>query len=214
MGSGDRDSEQLPRPDVARRLDPADHGRPRSPDRRVELLRAPGSELHDHIILDDLLDAARLRRDERLVVDDVQERRLDELRLDERRLDPDERLVSEHDFPLHHRIDVTGKPELRQIRQEVFPVTELIPQIADIALCKPEFPQISERPLQPRKNGIAVPERQLAEIKIKDRLPLMDAVRPIRLRHVDLIQVGMEHQAVICILRRHENPFFRNVVCE
>ena len=63
-------------------------------------------------------DARRLGRDQRLEVDDVEQRRLDELRLQQRAPHAHQRLVGEDDRPLGHRVHVAGEAQRGQLAQE------------------------------------------------------------------------------------------------
>src|SRR5206468_12725889 len=62
--------------------------------------------------------AGGLGRDERLEIDQVQQRRLDDLRLEDRPGDADQRLVREDGRPFGHRVQVAGKAHGAEVVEE------------------------------------------------------------------------------------------------
>jgi hypothetical protein len=78
----------------------------------VNPLRTTQPELEHRLALCRVAHARRLRRDQRLEVEHVQQRRLDDLRLDERPAHANQGLVGEHHRPFGHRIHVTGERQL------------------------------------------------------------------------------------------------------
>ena len=75
----------------------ADVGGPRGRDAAVDALGPPQAELDHLVALGGQADARGLGGDERLEVDEVQERRLEQLALEQRPLHADQRLVGEDD---------------------------------------------------------------------------------------------------------------------
>ena len=65
-----------------------------------------------------LADAGGLRRDQRLEVEHVQQRRLDDLRLQDRPGDAHERLVGEDGGPFGDRVDVEAEAQSAEVVEE------------------------------------------------------------------------------------------------
>ena len=84
----------------------------------VEALRPAQAELDDRVAACREPQPRRLRGDQRLEVDEVEQRGLDELGVQDRPAHADERLVREHDRPLGHRVDVAGEAQLAEQPQE------------------------------------------------------------------------------------------------
>ncbi|MMZ61836.1 hypothetical protein D1872_240060 [compost metagenome] len=61
--------------------------------------------------------------------------------------------------------------------------------------------QVTDYPLQARKNSIAVLEGELAKVDFKHGFSFMYAILPIGLSHVDLIFIRMQCQTVVSIKR-------------
>ena len=96
MRSADRDSQELSREDVGRRGAPADVGRARRAHRSVDALRPPEAKLDHRLALRRQADARGLGRDQRLEVDQVEERRLQQHAGNDRAADAQERLLGKY----------------------------------------------------------------------------------------------------------------------
>ena len=79
----------------------------------VDALGAPQAEVDHLVAARGEHHARRLGRDQRLEVDEVEQRRLDELRLQQRAPHAHERLVGEHHRPLGHRVHVAARGAAR-----------------------------------------------------------------------------------------------------
>ncbi len=92
--------------------------RARGAEAAVRALRAAQTEF-DHLVAPrGERDPRGLGRDQRLEVDEVEERRLYELRVEDRPPHADEGLVGEDDRALGHGVDVTAEAELAELAQE------------------------------------------------------------------------------------------------
>ena len=113
-----RQAEEAPGEHVRGRRDAAHVGRARGAEAAVGALRPPQAEV-DHLVAPrGEADPRGLGRDQRLEVDEVEERRLDELRVEDRPPHADEGLVGEHDRALGHRVDVAAQAQLAELAQE------------------------------------------------------------------------------------------------
>ena len=115
----DGDAKHFAREHVAGGVAAADDRRARAVDARVRPLRAPQAKFQNAAALRGLHHAAGLGGDERLMVDDVEQRGFDELRLEDRRAHADQRLAGEHDGALGHGVNIARKAEIAQRRDEL-----------------------------------------------------------------------------------------------
>ena len=119
VGAPHRDAEQLAGEHVRGRRAAADVGGARS--RRAPpsipcARRSPNSSTGSPFGGE--ADARRLGGDQGLEVDQVEQRRLQELSLEERAADPQQRLVREHHRALGHGVDVAREAQRREVVEE------------------------------------------------------------------------------------------------
>ena len=108
MGSLDRYVEHLAGQHVGGADAAADHGGAGTVDTGVRTLGTAQAELHDAVALGCVNDAGRLGGDQALVVDDVQDGGLHQLRLHDGRDDLDQRLPGEDDGSFGNGVDVAA----------------------------------------------------------------------------------------------------------
>lgn len=128
--------EHLARKDVGRGAAAGDQRGARAVEARVRALGAAQAELHDQVALRGLADARRLGGDERLVVDDVEHRRLDELGLEDRGLDAQQGFVGEDHRALGHGVDLAREAEVLQVVEELLVKQVQRAQIGDVLRVK------------------------------------------------------------------------------
>ena len=120
MGPQHRDVEHLAGKDIGGPHTAADHGRPGSVESCIRSLRPAESELHDSVALSRVDDTGCFRRDQTLMVDDVQDRGLDKLRLHDRSDDLHKGFLREDHAALRDGVDVSAEMKAAQILEEVF----------------------------------------------------------------------------------------------
>ncbi len=105
-------AEQFARQHVGSRAAAADDGSARTVHARIRALRAAQTEFHHRIPFGGVSDLSRLGGDQRLVVDDVQQRRFQKLRLAQRGAHGNDRLFRKYDRSLRHGIYVARKAKI------------------------------------------------------------------------------------------------------
>ncbi len=160
----------------------------------IRPLRAPQTEFHDGVPLGRVCDARRLGRDEALMIDQAEQRRLQQLRLDDRRGDADKRFPRKDDAPFRNGVNVSVKAKVREILQKILPEQVKPAQIFDILLGKAEIFHIFNGLLQPRRDGEGGVKRIFTVEQVEDRDLVFFVVYIIPLHHGQLIQIGHERQ--------------------
>jgi hypothetical protein len=96
---------------IRRAAEAREVGRPRRQQAGVVSVRAPQAEVDEQLAGRRQYGPHRLRCDDRLKVDEVEELRLDELRFGDRRRHAQDRLIGKEDGALRKRIDVAAETE-------------------------------------------------------------------------------------------------------
>ena len=181
----------------------ADVSGARAVDRRVDALRPAGAEFQNGAALRGPHDAVGLRRDEALVVERQQQKRLDELRLNGGRADGHDRLAREDRRALRHGPDIAREAEAAQILQEA--LVEHIPaaQIRNIVLVKMKLLHVLDRLLQTRRDGKAAVIGHGAEENIKIRDAVLHTLHEIAVAHGELVIIA-EHTQIGVFVDIHD----------
>ena len=186
----------LPGEHVGRAVRPPDVGRPRAAEPAVRALRAPKPELHQRVVPAGLADARRLRRYEGLIVERVEDGRLQQLRLDERSLHLHDRLVGEHHRPFGHRLDGAVRPEVAQVVDEG-PVEDAQPgKVGEILLGEAQVLHQVEEGLQPGRHREAVVGREIAEHVVETGRDVLAARLQVAAHHGELVEVGQQRKVL------------------
>ena len=196
VGVGARDGNvvHLAGEHVAGALAAADDGRARTVDARVGALGTAQAELHHRAALRRLHHAAGLGGDQRLVVDDVQERRLHQLRLEDGRGHADQRLAREHDGALRHGVHVAVEFKVAKLVQEVLVEDAQAPQVAQRLLVEAQVLQILDQLLQARHDRV-VGGGVLAAIEhVKGRKVVPHAGLEVAVHHRQLVEIRHHRQ--------------------
>ena len=146
--------EHLPGNDVGSGTATADDRRARTVNARVRSLSATKPEFHHHAALRRATDFCRFGGDQRLVVDDIQQRRFGKLRLNQRRLDCENRLARKYRFSLFHRVHVARETQVFKILQKFFVERVQRTEIGNIVLGKMPVQKIIHRLFQPCEQRI------------------------------------------------------------
>ena len=125
------------------------------------------------------------------MVDEGEQRRLDELRLPQGRAHGDYGFAGEHHRPFGHRLDVAGEPEIFERREELLAEDAERREIGDVLRRKVQLAYILDRLLETRRHrvGVAAPA---AVKEVERRAAHVHAALEIAVRHGQLIEVG-EH---------------------
>ena len=191
---------------VARGHAPADDRRARAVDARVRSLRAAQAELEHAVALRRLHDAAGLGGDQRLMVDDVEQRRLHQLRLDHGRAHAHDGLGGEDDRALGHGVDVAREPEILQEVEEALVKRIQAAQVRDVLRGEVQAADVLDRLLQARGDRMRRLVALLAIEQVEHGDVLRHAVAPVAVHHRQFIQVGHHRQIA------HRDPSFSIVV--
>ena len=196
MGSFDADVEHLSREHVARRRAAADHRGARAVNAGVRPLRAAQAKLHHIVPASGIHHACRLGCDERLMVDEVEQRRFDQLRLHDGRAHAQERLIREHDRALGHAVDFPREAQRAQHVEKILVKEVQRPQIIEVLLGKMELIDIVDDGLRARHYRVSI-VFAVAKKQIEHGLVFAHAITVIPVHHRELVQVG-HHGQVSC----------------
>ena len=206
MGMGARhcDAEHFAREHVGCRTAPADVRGARAVGTRVGTLRAAQPELQDLGVRAGG-EPCRRGRDEGLMIDDGEERRLDDLRLEDGRGHREDGLGGEDDRPLGHGGEIPREAEGLQPFQEILGEDAERPQISDVLLLEAQVAKVLHRLFEPRRHGVGI--AAAAAVKEVEHRPLFaHALLEIAVRHRELIEVG-EHGEIAFTGKRRDHFF-------
>ena len=122
-----------------------------------------------------------------MVVDDVQNRSLHQLRLHDGCHHLDHRLSWEHHGTLRNRVDISGKSEVSQILQKVLLENTQRSQILDILRLKAKLLDILDHLLQSRRDGISAATGIVSVKGIENNGGILSLVFEISLHHCQFI---------------------------
>lgn len=192
MGALRRDAEFLTGQHIRGRVETADISGTGAPDCGIRFLCAACSELQQRVVRGHLLDPRRLGSDQRLIVHEVKDRSLDQLRLHNCAFDPDQRLIREYQGPFLHGMETALEMELQQLLQEGRRIILLLfRQVADILFREPQLRDVLGNPLQPGEHSEPVAERQPAEVSFEYCPAFVCAIHPVGIHHINLVFVCM-----------------------
>ena len=185
----DRDAEHFAGRARRRADDAADVGSARAVRRRIHIVGAARTEVRDGAARRRLADAARLRRNERLVVDLCEDGRLHELRVNERCDDRQDRLIRIHDRALRQRVDIALEAEILEISEELLREHVLLAEVLDILVRERHVLHILDDLLEPSENGKATLIRILAVEDIERHLDVLVVVLEVTIGHGQFVEV-------------------------
>lgn len=185
----DRDAEHLASRARRRANDTADVGSACAVRRRIHVVGAASAEVRYRTAGSRLADAARLRRDQRLVVDLCEDGRLHELRVDERCDDRQDWFIRIHDRALRQRVDVALEMEVLEVRQEFLREHVLLAEVLDILVREGHVLHILDDLLETRKDGEAAFVRILAIEDIERHLHVLVVVLEVTIGHGQFVEV-------------------------
>ena len=190
MRTRDGHVEHLPRKHVGRGRAARNYRRSRAVNARVRTLRAAQPELRDGRAVRRIDDLCGLGRDQRLVVEDAKDRRLDQLRLEKPRFDGEYRLLREDDRPLGHRIDVAGEPQPRKQSEEVLVKQFERAKIGDLLFVEAQTLDVLYHLLKSARDRIIVAHAAVKDVE--DRRLVHQVALGITVHHRQLIEVGQK----------------------
>ena len=172
-------------------------------------MRAACAEIRHHAPLRRTHNARRLRRDQRLMVDLCEDRRLEELRVNHRRHDRQDRLVRIDDRPLRHGVNVPAKPEIPQELQKIFRKKILRTEERNILIRKRKVLHELDHMLKSCKHRIAALIRHRSEEEIERDAAVAPSLLKISVRHRHLIKIHHHGQITLVELRHGRNLLYR-----
>ena len=188
------------RENVARRGGPTDEGRAAGTQRAVRPLRAAQAELQHRVGPRRQAHPRRLRGDETLEVEQVEQVRLQELRLPQGAGHPQDGLAREDHRALRHGVHVAdegGRPvgqtvHERRVEERLSVVAAQAPQVIQFFRAVAPAREQVHRLTQSRRHREPAFERSLAKKQVEDGLVLRQARPPVSAGHGELIQVAEE----------------------
>ena len=161
----------------------------RAVNRGVRSLCPAATEFHHAVALCGAHNARGLGRNEALVVDDVQKRGFNELCLHNRRNHLDQGFARENDRALRNRVDITGKAEVPEIREEGGLKDAETLQIVNLVFREVQVFDIVDQLLQTGANRVAVALRIVAVKHVEDDSLIDILIFKIALHHREFVQV-------------------------
>ncbi len=125
-------------------------------------------------------------------MDDVDERRLDQLRLEQRRRHFQHRLVREEQRPLAHRANLTGEAQAPETVEEGGAEERSALQIGELVVVEAEVGEECQGVLDPGGDEIAPAGGQVAAEELEGRRLPVDALGEVALAHGQLVEVDQE----------------------
>ena len=193
MGTGYGNAVQHAGQHVGSGRTAADHCRPCTVDAGVRSLRAAKSEFHDLSRPCGVADFGGFGRDQRLVIDDIEQRRFDELRFANGRDDGENGFLREDKSAFLYRGDGARKTEVFQKRKKFFVKQTQRTQIRDLLFPEMQVVNVVDRLLQARRNRVS--DHAVCAVKnVENRGFFMLAQFKIAVHHRQLVQVGHQSQ--------------------
>ena len=156
---------------------------------RVHIVRAPRTEVRNFAPLGGTHDARRLCRDEGLMVDLREDRRLHKLCVDDRCNNRQERLIRIDDRSLRHSVDVAAKTETAQEVQEFLGEEVLFAEIGNVRIGEREILHELDDVLKPRKDGVAPLVGDGAEKEIERHANIAVRLMKISIGHGHFVEI-------------------------
>ena len=187
--------------DVARGVETAEVRVPTRAHTSIHPLRPSQPKLEQHRVLPRHKSMPRrVRRQQTGVVDETQQRRLEQLHRRERSLETQQRHPREHHRPFllrvyPHLARVESEEKLEELILHVLPHGRRF-QVLHVPLRKLKVAHESQRLLQPREHGELALERVRSKEQLEHRASVVRAVPPVRVRHRELVRIREQ--------RRHE----------
>ena len=207
MRSTHGNAEAFPGKHVRSGRTAADERRATRHHRAIRSLRPAQAKLQHRIALRRMADPRRFGGDERLEVDHIQQRRLEQLTLQNRPANSHERLMRKNDGSFGNRVHIARHTQRAEIvekaalKQRCAVISRECREIREVVVLKAEVAQKLDRIRKPRSNRVSALERQSAEEQMKHRLLLGTPAFPISGGHRELIKVGEERVQVVHNLR-------------
>ena len=207
VGSHDRHVEHRACKDIGSPHTSANHCGSCAVQSGIRTLGAAQTKFHDAITLCGEDNAGGLGGDKALMVDNIQDCRLHELRFHDGSDDLYDRFLRENNGPFGNRVNISAEMKTAQIVEKVFAENPQFSQIVNIFIGKMKVLNIFNDLLQTSHDGIAALVRILTEKYIKDGSLIFLCLK-IALHHGKLIQVCQQ-----CKIVRTHNFLLSDVLC-
>ena len=163
---------------------------------RVGTLGTAKTELHDSVAAGRIADTRRLRGDQALVVDDVEDRGLHELCLHDRGNDLDHRLSGEHERAFGDRVDRTCEFEVFKVVEKILIKNAETAKVVDILLAEMQLLDVFDQLFGSAHDRIAAAEGIGSEERVEDNRIVLFLILKISLHHGELIQICEQCQVL------------------
>ncbi len=180
--------EHFSRQDVGGADTAADHRRPGPVDTRIRSLSPAKAKLHNAVPSGGINHPGRLGGDQALMVDDIQNRSLHQLRLHHRSDHLQKWLPGKYHCSLRDGVDISREMKSSQILQKIILKKSQAPQILHVIGGEMQIPHIFNYLLQTRRYGKAAVAGILPVKRIKNH-HLFRGIFEISLHHGQLIQI-------------------------
>ena len=193
MGAEYRNVEQLARQHIRRTHTASDHRSPRAVGACVRSLRPAKAELHHRAALGRVTYTRRLCGDQGLMVDDIEDRGLHQLRFHDRSDDLEKRFLRENHSSFRDRPDIARETEVQKVFQKVLVKCPRGAQIINIILVEAKSLHVVDHLVKAGTDRVAAAVRIGTVEGIKHDLWISSCLE-ITLHHGQLIEVGEKCQ--------------------
>jgi len=175
-------AEDLTSENIRGRSTPADVGCATCHQSAIGAVRPAQSEFDHGIVQRGETDAGGLGGDEGLEIDDVEQRRLDDLRLQQWPAHAQERLLRKDDRAFEDRIEIAAPLQgaqifqKRRVEERCAIAAREGSEVSDLVICEREGIEKVDRITEPARHAEAASERVLAKDEMKDRLLVVHAI--------------------------------------
>ncbi len=174
----------------------------------VDALSAAQAEFENRFRRGGVANSCRLGRDQGLEIDDIEQRRFQDLALDDGAGHPYQRFVGENQRAFGDGVDIAGEAQVAEIidEAEIEEGLSIVAgqggQVGQFVFVEVKILEIIDDIGQSAGNAETAVEGILPEEEMEDRLAFVDLVFPIAVGHCQLVKVGEENR-VFLLFRLH-----------
>ena len=175
----------------------------------VGALRAAESEFHDPVTAGRVADTCRLGGDQALVVDDVEDRCLHQLRLHDRGDDLDHGLPGEHQSAFGDRVDAARELKAGEILKEVFFEDPEPAEVFNVLRAEVQLVDVLDQLLDPAHDRITAAKGIVPEERVEDHHVVLFFILEVSLHHCQFIEIGEQCQILSVHFFLPDKAFFK-----
>ena len=183
VGASDRYFKELAAEDIGSADTAGDDSCPGTVGTGVGALGTAQTEFHNAVTLRRVADPGGLGGDQALMVDDIEDGGLDQLRLHDGSNNFHHGFPGEHEGTFRNSVNGTGKVEIGQVVQEILIEDSDAAQIFDISVTEVELLDVIDQLLDAAHDRITAAKRIGTEESVKDNVLVLVLVLEISLHH-------------------------------